>query len=69
MACREIDGISYILNEVSLECYTDQYNKYTYGFLFPLLFVWAFGIPGFMLYNLKSIADKNIQRNNYLQKI
>lgn len=69
MACREIDGVDYILNEPSLECYTDSYNSYTYLLCMPILLIWGLGIPIAMLLSIKYKVSASLKSKKAFKKI
>jgi len=48
ISCRQIGEDFFILNNVSVECYTEQYNSYTYGLVVPFLLLWILGFPVIM---------------------
>lgn len=45
VSCRKIGDANYILANVSYKCDEEEYNKYTYSLVIPLLFLWMMVIP------------------------
>lgn len=60
MACRAFGDTSYILANVSMECYDQDYNIYTFTYLMPMLGVLAGAVPILLflaLFNIARISD------------
>jgi|NOAtaT_7_FD_contig_61_4652769_length_1331_multi_2_in_0_out_0_1 hypothetical protein len=58
ISCRVIAGTGYILADVSLKCYTDDYYR-SYALVLPSLLIWGFLIP-YLLYKFVKDNEKNL---------
>ncbi len=58
ISCRDIAGKGYILDDVSLECYTDNYYQ-SFALVLPSLLIWGFLIP-YWLYKFLKDNEKNL---------
>lgn len=53
VSCRDINGGSYIVANITHSCYTSQYHYYNIVMVFPTLLVFIIGIPFlFFIYSL-----------------
>jgi hypothetical protein len=59
ISCRDLGGKSYIVANVSNECYTTTYWGYSLVFVFPALLFWILLVPLFMLRGLRSAYKNN----------
>ncbi|EAR96614.2 transmembrane protein, putative (macronuclear) [Tetrahymena thermophila SB210] len=58
LSCRNIGDKSYILSNVSFECYTSQHIKYILAIVLPLLIIWLFILPITLFVLLKKNQDQ-----------
>lgn len=52
-ACKEVEGTHYVLEDMSLECYTERWYKYMWPALVMVL-LYPIGVPLFFYYQLRS---------------
>ncbi|EWS71153.1 transmembrane protein, putative (macronuclear) [Tetrahymena thermophila SB210] len=60
LSCRQIGNVKYILSNVSMECYTQDFYKWGFGFILPFLFIFLFLLPYILIVQLKK-AKNNLQ--------
>ncbi|KAL4496554.1 hypothetical protein ABPG72_015915 [Tetrahymena utriculariae] len=53
LSCRNVGDKSYILSNVSFECYTSQHIKYILTIAVPLLIIWLLLLPATLFFLLK----------------
>ncbi|EWS75588.1 transmembrane protein, putative (macronuclear) [Tetrahymena thermophila SB210] len=65
LSCRRIGDTSYILSNVSYECYTDQHIKYILLVILPLMLIWIFLLPFVLFISIKrnqnQLSNPNIK--------
>jgi hypothetical protein len=52
ISCRQIGTKSYILADITNECYNDEHKSYVFGLAVPSLILWGAVFPGMLLYYL-----------------
>lgn len=68
MSCRTIDGVKYLVANVSKKCGTTEYYSYTFTVILPLFFVWAFLIPFIFFVNLRRHARRGRLNNIHVKQ-
>ena len=58
MSCREIDGIKYILSDISYKCYTQVHKDYITFICVPGLLIWVIILPAYILKKLVTNKKK-----------
>lgn len=65
MSCRNIDGVKYIMADISFECYSSTHVKYIFALCIPGLLIWSTVIPFLIL--RKMIQNKNRLDSAYMR--
>lgn len=50
--CMEIDGVSYLMSDFSIECWSTEHTRMTMYITVPVIIVWVIGFPALVLYLL-----------------
>lgn len=69
IACKTISGKNYLVNNTSIECYTKDYNIFSFAFIIPMLLVWVIVIPLIFLYFLNKAKYTHRSQNYSIKKI
>ena len=57
--CQQIDNNYFIQNEMKIECYTEQYNKWLFYFIIPCSLLFCLILPGWSIFYLLRMINSD----------